>query len=121
MKIINFYIYIILLNIFFCQKIITNPTSYSQLLIEYNSISNNNITEELFYTPYIEKMPSHKNLNLFKSLEYNHYFMLEPVLSLRYSSHGMGMYTTSSIDNTDSYPEIFNSQSEAINSLFWRY
>ena len=92
-------IIIILLSVICSQKLITDIDKNDILRIEYESIKKSYISEELFYAPFVEKKPSKNHFNIFKNLSYNSYFVLEPVIGLRYSNTGFNMYVEENLSN----------------------
>ena len=78
----------------YTQKLITEINDFDKLKIEFNAILSNKVSEALFYTPYVEKIPGKKYINVLKTLDYKQYLELEPVFAIRISNHGMGMYTS---------------------------
>ena len=60
------------------QRLITEVNKFNKLKIEYDAISSNKITNDLFFSPYIQKKPSNKIV----SLGYKHYFQIEPTFEL---------------------------------------
>jgi len=112
----HIYILIIFLGLLFSQRLITEVNKFDKLKIEYDAISSNKITNDLFFTPYIQKKPSNKIV----SLGYKHYFQIEPTFALRSSNHGFEMFSES--DQKDSILEgaigdILNK--EVNESLLW--
>ena len=60
-------IILILLNICLSQHLITDSNNNNLIMIEIESIKSNSIAEELYITPYIEKVPSDLNhINIYK-------------------------------------------------------
>ena len=90
---INYLILLSSLSFLFSQALIREIDKNDLLRSEYYSIQNNNLTDDLFYSPHIQKNNSKNFLNIFSKLNYEKYFQVEPVIALRYSSLGFGMYS----------------------------
>ena len=95
-------IILILLNICLSQHLITDSNNNNLIMIEIESIKSNSISEELYITPYIEKVPSDLNhINILDKLDLKNFFVVEPVFALRASNSGFEMYTNSTnVDNS---------------------
>jgi len=111
----HIYIFIILSELLFSQRLITEVNKFDKLKIEYDAISSNKITNELFFTPYIQKKPS----NDIVSLGYKHYFQIEPTFAIRLSNHGFEMFSESVLFDMDNDNTQIVLNSEVNNSMLW--
>ena len=111
----HIYILIIFSGLLFSQRLITEVNKFDKLKIEYDAISSNKITNDLFFSPYIQKKPSNKIV----SLGYKHYFQIEPTFALRLSNHSFEMFSKSIIwDQDNEFAEtVLNN--EVNKSMLW--
>ena len=104
----KFLFFLFISSFIFSQNFITEVSFNDILLTEYNCIIEKNISNELFYKPFIQKKYEKKILNIFSKLDYNKYFLLEPVFALRYSSTGFGMYSANNALSTTPSNKTFS-------------
>jgi len=81
-----------LFNHLFNQDLITNPTELYLFKKEIQSLQSNKLEEELFLSPFIRKSPK-KELyyNITKKIVSDKQFVIEPIVSIRYSTSGLEM------------------------------
>ena len=82
------YIYLIFTSLLFSQKLITDVNKFDKLLFEYQALESNEISNKLFFSPFIQDKPSDKVI----SAGYKHYFQIEPTFAIRSSFKGFEMY-----------------------------
>ena len=89
----NFLLTILVLTAYlFSQDLITHPTELYLFKKEIHSLQSNKIEEELFLSPFIRKSPKKDNYyNISKKIVSNKLFVLEPIISIRYSNSGLEM------------------------------
>ena len=106
-------LYFIIVNIAFTQRLVTESNKFDRLKHEFNSIYNNQINEETFFYPYVEKKPLDRSVNV----GYNNLFILEPTFSIRFNNNGMDMYSLS--NQYSSLGEIINSNNSVNKDMIW--
>ena len=118
MKIILIYIYVLIVfpGLLFSQRLVTEVNKFDKLKIEYDAISSNKITNDLFFTPYVQKKPS----NNIVTLGYKHYFQIEPTFAFRLSNNGFEMFSESDQKNSIDEEVIGDILNKEVNaSLLW--
>ena len=81
----------------FPQDLITNPTELHLIEKEIHSLESNKIQEELFLSPFIRKNPKRNYYyNIAEKIVSDKRFVLEPIMSFRFSDSGLEMSDVSS-------------------------
>jgi len=97
------YIYLIFTTILLSQKLITDVNKFDKLLFEYQALESNEISNKLFFSPFIQDKPSEKVV----SVGYKHYFEIEPTFAVRSSIKGFEMYNEAYQSNSSLFDQDF--------------
>ena len=113
-------IYIIFISLLFSQRLITEVNEIDKLRFEYESIESNEISDKLFFSPFIQDKPSDKTV----SIGYKHFLQIEPTFAIRTSNQGFEMFNESYQSDSFSLSLIDMNLGEFINpdvnnSMFW--
>ena len=81
-----------LFTFLFNQDLLTNPTELYLFKKEIYSLQSNKIEEELFLSPFIRKSPKKEHYyNITKKIVSGKQFVIEPIVSIRFSNSGLEM------------------------------